>query len=622
VQHKRLSQKHVTQKMDISRVGKELMESPILSGEMQSPEQVPADKERVLFGLLSNLDGMVYRCRDDADWTMEFISDGCLRLTGYRPDELLFNGTASYAQIIHPEDHKRVRDEIRAAIKGKHRFLIEHRIICQDGTIKWVWARGACADEEDYPVVIEGFVEDVTKVRLNREKLEYLANHDPVTNLPNRLLLNDRLRRMMVNAQRSQSVVAVALVDLDNFKLINDTFGHNRGDQLLQTIAKRMQSCLRESDTVARLGGDEFVLLLSGENRGEALALAIQRVLKSVARPWQFEGHELGVSCSIGVSVFPRDGRDVQMLLRNADAAMYKAKELGKNNYQFYSPEMNTAIVQRLELQNMLQQALEKNQFVLFYQPKVDLTTGKISGMEALLRIAGDDNKLLQPQEFIKLAEETGLIVPIGEWVMRQACAFNKFLQDRNLPAMPVAINLSARQLVRYDLVGAVEQALNDTGLPAQYLELELTESMVMHNPEEVIKILERLEALGVQLGIDDFGTGYSSLSYLKRFPVNTLKIDRSFVHELGQDGDAAAIACAVINLGHSLGMKVIAEGVETEQQMKFLQEHRCDYMQGFLFSRPLPADGFVALLEQQCQERRPAAASNARKPKATARKS
>jgi len=582
-------------------VSKQLVGAPI-SDKIQTSDPALPDKERVLVGLLSNLDGMVYRCRDDADWTMEFVSEGCLRLTGYRPDELLFNGSISYAQIIHPDDRKRVRDEIRSAIKDKHRFLIEHRIVCRDDAVKWVWARGMVADEDDYPVFIEGFIEDVTKVRLNREKLEYLANHDPVTNLPNRLLLNDRLRRMMVNAQRSHSVVAVALVDLDNFKLINDTFGHNRGDQLLQTIAKRMQSCLRESDTVGRLGGDEFVLLLSGENRGEALSVAIQRVLKSVALPWQFDGNELGISCSIGVSVFPRDGRDVQMLLRNADAAMYKAKELGKNNYQFYSPEMNQAIVKRLEVQNMLQQALEKNQFVLYYQPKVDLTTGRIFGMEGLLRIAGEDNRLLQPQEFIKLAEETGLIVPIGEWVLRQACAFNKFLQDRNLPAMPVSINLSARQLVRYDLVGAVEQALNDTGLPARYLDLELTESMVMHNPEEVIKILERLKALGVQLGIDDFGTGYSSLSYLKRFPVNTLKIDRSFVHELGDDEDAAAIVCAVINLGHSLGMEVIAEGVETEQQVQFLREHRCDYVQGYLFSRPRPADEFVALLEQQCR--------------------
>ena len=595
-------------------MGKEAVDPEISNGKIKDPVQGLPDKERVLLGLLSNLDGMAYRCRDDADWTMEFVSDGCLRLTGYRPEELLFNGSVTYAQIVHPDDRKRVRNEIRAAIKEKQRFLIEHRVVCQDGTIKWVWARGAAADEDDYPVVIEAFVEDITKVRLNREKLEYQANHDSVTGLPNRLLLNDRLRRMMVSAQRSHSIVAVALVDLDNFKLINDTFGHNRGDQLLQTIAQRMKSCLRESDTVARLGGDEFVLLLSGENRGEALALATQRVLKAVARPWQFEGNELSVSCSMGVSVFPRDGRDVQMLLRNADAAMYKAKELGKNNYQFYSPDMNTAIVKRLELQNLLQQALEKNQFVLFYQPKYDLRSGKISGMEALLRISSDDNTLLQPQEFIKLAEETGLIVPIGEWVLRQACSFNKFLQDRNLLPMPIAINLSARQLVRYDLVSAVEQALHDTGLPAKYLELELTESMVMHNPEEVIKILERLEAIGVQLGIDDFGTGYSSLSYLKRFPVSSLKIDRSFVLDLGLDKDAASIARAVINLGHGLGLKVIAEGVETEQQLKFLQENHCDYVQGFLFSRPLPADEFVTLLEQEGQGRFPPPASGKRK--------
>ena len=573
-----------------------------LPGNEKTPPQAPtaADRERVLLGVMSNLDGMLYRCSNDSDWSMEFVSEGCFPLTGYRPEELLFNHSIAYAQVVHPEDRQRLRHEIRAAARGKQRFLAEHRIICQDGSIKWVWARGLCVlDADDNFIGIEGFIEDITKVKLNREKLEYLANHDPVTNLPNRLLFNDRLRRMMVNAGRSHSVVVVALIDLDNFKLINDTFGHNRGDELLQTVAQRMQSCLRESDTVARLGGDEFVLLLSGENRGEAVSLAVQRVLKAVARPWQFDTQELSVSCSIGVSIFPRDGRDVQTLLKNADAAMYKAKELGKNNYQFYSPEMNTAIAKRLELQNLLQRALEKGQFVLMYQPKIDLGTGKVAGMEALLRIA-DESRLLLPQDFIKLAEETGMIVPIGEWVLRQACAFNKFLQDRKLPAMPVAINLSARQLVRYDLVSAVEQALHDTGLPAEYLELELTESMVMHNPEDVIKILERLETIGVLLGIDDFGTGYSSLSYLKRFPVNTLKIDRSFVHEVGQDADASAIARAVITLGHSLGLKVVAEGAETEQQIKFLQENHCDYVQGFFFSKPLLPDEFVAMLEEK----------------------
>ena len=458
----------------------------------------------------------------------------------------------------------------------------------------------AVRDEAGTLLFYEGTVEDVTESKLNQEKLEHLANHDPVTGLPNRLLMNDRLRQMMLNAQRSNSIVAVALVDLDHFKLINDTFGHNCGDQLLQTMAHRMLACVRESDTVVRLGGDEFVLLLSGIGRGEAMSQVTQRVLQAIARPSQIEGRELSVSCSVGVSIFPRDGRDVQTLLKNADTAMYKAKEFGRNNFQFYSPEMNAVIAERLEMQSALRSAIEYEQFVLLYQPKVDLVSGQIAGMEALLRVKDEKGGLSLPENFIQLAEETGLIVPIGEWVMREACTFNKSLQLRGLPAMRVAINLSARQLTRYDLVRAVEHALGEAQLSAEFLELELTESMVMHDPEGVIAVLAQLKALGIQLSIDDFGTGYSSLSYLKRFPVTSLKIDQSFVRELGQEENAAAIVRAIISLGHSLDMKVIAEGVESEKQMSFLLENRCDAMQGFLFSRPLSADEFVLLVERE----------------------
>jgi len=687
------------------------------------------EKERVLATLMGNLDGMVYRCRNDAQWTMEFVSEGCFRLTGYQPAELLFNDQVSYEDIEHPDDRARAREEIDAALAEQRRFLIEYRICCRDGEVKWVWERGVGIYDEDGKVIaLEGFiediterklatqalqqaersfrsifenssdgifqttpdgrylnansalariygydtpaeliagigsiqsqvyvdparrvefmrqmhkhgivsnfvsevrrrdgdkiwisenaravfdeagtllfyegtVEDVTESKLNQEKLEYLANHDPVTTLPNRLLMNDRLRQMMRGAQRNQSVVAVVLVDLDHFKLINDTFGHNRGDQLLQTVARRMQACVRESDTVARLGGDEFVLLLSGEGRGEAMSQVTQRVLKAISKPWQVEARELSVSCSIGVSIFPRDGRDVQTLLKNADTAMYKAKEMGRNNFQFYSPEMNTVIAERLEMQTALRNAVENERFLLHYQPKVDLVSGRINGMEALLRIKDEKHGLMLPQNFVKVAEETGLIVTIGEWVMREACAFNKALQGRGLPAMSIAINLSARQLMRDDLVRTVEQVLRDTGLAAEFLELELTESMVMHGPENVIATLEQLEAIGVQLSIDDFGTGYSSLSYLKRFPVSSLKIDRSFVRDLGQDDNAAAIVKAVISLGHSLDMKVIAEGVETEKQMSFLLDNHCDGMQGFLYSRPLAGEDFITLLERE----------------------
>ena len=697
--------------------------------EIELSRQALREKERMLTTLMSNLDGMVYRCRNDAHWTMEFVSDGCYHLTGYRPEELLDNSRISYEEIEHPEDRARVREEIAAALTENRRFFVEYRIQCRDGEIRWVWERGvgiyddagsivtlegfvenvterklstqalqqaersfrsifenategifqtspdgrylnvnpalahiygfstgaeliasigdiqhqiytdparraefmrlmqeggvvtnfvseirrksgdriwisenarAVRDEAGTLLFYEGTVEDVTESKLNQEKLEHLANHDPVTGLPNRLLMNDRLRQMMLNAQRSNSIVAVALVDLDHFKLINDTFGHKCGDQLLQTMAHRMLACVRESDTVVRLGGDEFVLLLSGIGRGEAMSQVTQRVLQAIARPSQIEGRELSVSCSVGVSIFPRDGRDVQTLLKNADTAMYKAKEFGRNNFQFYSPEMNAVIAERLEMQSALRSAIEYEQFVLLYQPKVDLVSGQIAGMEALLRVKDEKGGLSLPENFIQLAEETGLIVPIGEWVMREACTFNKSLQLRGLPAMRVAINLSARQLTRYDLVRAVEHALGEAQLSAEFLELELTESMVMHDPEGVIAVLAQLKALGIQLSIDDFGTGYSSLSYLKRFPVTSLKIDQSFVRELGQEENAAAIVRAIISLGHSLDMKVIAEGVESEKQMSFLLENRCDAMQGFLFSRPLSADEFVLLVERE----------------------
>ncbi len=697
--------------------------------EIELSRQALREKERMLTTLMSNLDGMVYRCRNDEHWTMEFVSNGCYHLTGYRPEELLHNSHLSYKELEHPEDRARVREEITAALLENRRFFVEYRIQCRDGEIKWVWERGvgihdeagnvitlegfvenvterklstqalqqaersfrsifenategifqtspdgrylnvnpalaaiygfssgaeliasigdiqhqiytdpsrraefmrlmresgvvtnfvseirrkdgddiwisenarAVQDEAGNLLFYEGTVEDVTETKLNQEKLEHLANHDPVTGLPNRLLMNDRLRQMMLSAQRSKSIVAVALVDLDHFKLINDTFGHNRGDQLLQTMSHRMLACVREADTVVRLGGDEFVLLLSGAGRGEAMSQVVQRVLQTIARPSQIEGRELSVSCSVGVSIFPRDGRDVQTLLKNADTAMYKAKELGRNNFQFYSPEMNTVITERLEMQSALRSAVEHKQFALLYQPKVDLVTGQIAGMEALLRVKGENGELSLPENFITLAEESGLIVQIGEWVMREACNFNKSLQERGLPPMRVAINLSARQLTRYDLVRAVEQALQHAELSAEYLELELTESMVMHDPEGVIATLAQLQALGIQLSIDDFGTGYSSLSYLKRFPVASLKIDQSFVRELGQDENAAAIVKAIISLGHSLDMKVIAEGVETEKQMSFFLENRCDAMQGFLFSRPLSAGEFALLVERE----------------------
>ena len=442
-----------------------------------------------------------------------------------------------------------------------------------------------------------GIARDITQSRRAEERIRRLAHFDELTGLPNRTMFMHTLQRAFSLAQRRNKQFALFFIDLDRFKNINDSLGHEAGDRLLQDVAQRLRHHLRESDTVARLGGDEFVVLVEDCAEPRELTAIAQNILGAVGRPYVLSGHEYHVTGSMGISTYPADGLDPAALLKNADIAMYLAKDRGKNNFQFYSAQQNGHSFERLALESALGHALERREFLLHYQPKVDIRSGRIVGAEALLRWNHPDLDLVAPSQFIPLAEETGLIVPIGHWVLRTACAQSALWRSEGLPWMRVAVNLSARQFTDDRLIADIEVALAESGLPAQGLELEITESMVMQTPERAVVTLNRLREMGIAVSIDDFGTGYSSLGYLKRFPIDTVKIDRSFIKDLPHDNDDAAITRAVIAMAQSLRMRVIAEGVETREQLEFLREHNCDECQGYLLSRPLPAHEFALLV-------------------------
>jgi diguanylate cyclase (GGDEF)-like protein len=422
---------------------------------------------------------------------------------------------------------------------------------------------------------------------------------DPLTGLPTRVFFENRLNQALVEARRSGKMIAVVLLDLDRFRKTNHSLSHALGDVLLQNVARRLQHGLKSRDLLARLGGDEF-LLMKEINRAEEAIQTAEHIVDSIQLPFHIEESEVHLTASVGVSLFPQDGSDPEVLLRNADAALTRAKEQGKNTYQFYHVSMTTEDTKRLTLENSLRRALKENEFTVYYQPQVDLRSGQILGMEALVRWQIPGFAVISPKEFITVAEDTGLIVPIGQWVLHTACAQNKAWQDQGLGRLCVAVNLSARQFQQKDLVKMIGQALGETGLEGNCLELEITESYAMRNPDFTMTVLRELKNMGVRVSIDDFGTGYSSLSYLKQFPIDTLKIDRTFVKDLPNDPNDVAIAAAIIVLAHNLKLQVIAEGVESAAQLAILKKHRCDRMQGYLFSRPLPADAFEALLKEK----------------------
>ncbi|UGQ48010.1 bifunctional diguanylate cyclase/phosphodiesterase [Massilia endophytica] len=485
---------------------------------------------------------------------------------------------------------------------------LEYSMVGNDGVTRWFQTSGEPVyDSKGEFKGYRGTGSEITERKEAEQRIQHIAHHDVLTGLPNRMLLQDRLSQAIAYANRSGHPLWVMLIDLDRFKFVNDTMGHKAGDLLLKTIASRLQSSVRESDTVARLSGDEFVAILS-EYPDETLSPDIVgRVMRALAQPVLLDGKEFAVTCSIGVAVYEADGTPAQHLIEHADIAMYSAKKMGRNCYQFYQPAMNEEAQERLRIEGALRKALERGEFVLHYQPQVDIASGDIVGVEALLRWQHPELGMVPPDRFISLAEETGLIVPIGAWVMQTACAQARAWLDTGLPELRMAVNLSARQFAQPGLVASIEKVLSDTGLPARCLELELTESVFMNDVTQAVGLLHELKALGVALSIDDFGTGYSSFSYLRNFPIDVLKIDRSFVGDIGRDGeeaDQAAIVVSIIALAHNLKLRVIAEGVETAAQLAFLRRHACDEMQGYLFSRPLAAADLQAMLEEENAER------------------
>ncbi|HAN55053.1 MAG TPA: diguanylate cyclase, partial [Betaproteobacteria bacterium] len=433
-----------------------------------------------------------------------------------------------------------------------------------------------------------------------RAQMAYLAQHDALTDLPNRILLNDRLAQAMALAHRHGKQLAVMFLDLDRFKHINDSLGHAVGDQLLQSVAKRLTAGVRSSDTVCRQGGDEFVILLADVEHAEDAALSAQKILAALTAPHRIDQLELHVTVSIGISIYPNDGQDVDTLIKSADTAMYHAKESGRNNFQFFEPNMNALAVERHAIESGLRRALERQEFVLYYQPKIDLHSGMIVGVEALIRWQHPQRGLILPEQFVWIAEDCGLIIPIGIWVLGEACRQAQSWQDAGLPPMAVAVNISAIQFRHRDFLQHLTRILKDTGLAPHCLELELTESVLMHDASTTLAVLNGIKALGVRLAIDDFGTGYSSLSYLKHFQIDTLKIDQSFMRDIthaSADTADAAIITAVVSMGKSLNQRVIAEGVETREQLAFLQAHGCGEAQGYFFSRPVTAEALLTLL-------------------------
>jgi diguanylate cyclase (GGDEF)-like protein/PAS domain S-box-containing protein len=458
-------------------------------------------------------------------------------------------------------------------------------------------------DREGHPTGAVIVFRDVSAARAMALQIVHSAQHDFLTGLPNRMLLNDRLSQAITLAPRHFKKVAVLFLDLDGFKHINDSLGHPTGDKLLQSIGKRLVECVRGSDTVSRQGGDEFVVLLSEVERSEDTAITARRMLQAVAEAHSIDQHDLHVTTSIGVSVYPDDGLDAETLIKNADTAMYQAKENGRQSYQFFKPAMNVRAVERQAIEESLRRALDRGEFAIHYQPKINLKTGAITGAEALLRWTHPVRGPIPPGQFIPVAEDCGLILPIGRWVLREACQQARAWVDAGLPLATMAVNISAMEFRNDAFLQGVFSVLRDTGLASGFLELELTESVLMKHAEATESILRTLRARGIQLAVDDFGTGYSSLSYLRKFPIDELKIDQSFVRQITTAPDQTTIVTAVISMGRSLKLRVVAEGVETQEELAFLQAHQCDEAQGYYFGRSMLAEQFARLLETGISE-------------------
>ena len=525
---------------------------------------------------------------------------GAERIKGYRAEEIVGQ---HFSQFYALEDIQRGKPQRElAAAEATGRIEDEGWRLRKDGSK--FWANVVITALRDEAGTLRGFgkvTRDLSERRGSQEQLAYLAEFDPLTGLPNRHMLHDRLTKALSQARVSVGLFGCLVVDLDRFKIVNETYGHRAGDKLLNQLSARFRNHVRNADTIGRWGGDEFVVVLAGLAKADDAALVAQKILDALSDPFMVEGRETYVSAGIGISIYPKDGNDVDTLLKNADTAMYQAKEQGRNTFQFYVADMDQRPSQRLQMESSLRGALEREEFLLHYQPKADLATGAISGLEALLRWQHPERGLIPPIEFIPILEDTGAIIPVGEWVLRSVCGQIKSWQAAGIMLRPVSVNVSARQFQRRDFDAVLARIIEQAGIDPGFLQLELTESLLMKDAAEAARTLASLKALGVRLSVDDFGTGYSSLAYLKRFPLDELKIDRAFIRDIVTEPNDAAIALSVISLAHSLKLKVVAEGVETEEQLGFLRAHRCDEMQGYYFARPMQiADCTRALIEDR----------------------
>lgn len=530
------------------------------------------------------------------DGLIHMFNPASERIFGYAAQEVLGKKFTMLMSEADAEKHNQYLfnylESGRKIVVGSSREIIGRR---KNGEVFPAELRLGETKFEDEHLFI-GSMRDISERKAIEKRMAHLANHDSLTNLPNRNLLQDRARQALMQASRQGLRIGVLFLDLDHFKTTNDLLGHPMGDRLLQTVAARILNCVRDEDTVARQGGDEFILVLPNMKRFEDVAIVAQKVLVALAMPYSIDNTELHISASIGVSLYPDDGEDVATLMRHADTAMYYAKATGRNNFQFFTPKMNQAITERINIESKLRNALERNEFLLNYQPIVNLSTGQVSAAEALLRWLPDGGPI-GPERFIPVAEETGLIVPIGEWVMRAALHERRRWSEQGLTSPRMVVNLSARQFAQKNMVAKIGRLLQEVDLSPEQLGVEITESLIMERPEDAVRTLKALSDMGVQISIDDFGTGYSSLSYLKRFPLDKIKIDRSFISDIASDSDDAAIVTAIIAMAHSLNATVVAEGVESAAQLQFLRERGCDEFQGYYFSRPLPCEELLGKL-------------------------
>lgn len=583
---------------DVSRNSYEVLGSWLDITDMHAAQTRLHEREQLLRKIIETEPECVKLVDVDGN-ILEVNPAGLVMLQSSDPGEIIGQ---SILDFVAPEFKSRLQVVMRRVISGEPAML-EMDVIGAKGRKRRVESHAAPLYGPDGRVsTLLMVTRDISERADAESQVHYLAHYDLLTGLPNRALFRDRLLQAMAQAKRTSTLVAVMFLDIDHFKDVNDSLGHAIGDQMLKEMAQRIRACVRETDTVARFGGDEFGLIQTNLNTVEGTADLADRLITDIGKPFHIDGHEIHTAASIGVTIYPFDDHNAEDILKNADMAMYKAKREGRGRYQFYIAELNKIIQQRTAIERDLRTALAKDQLRLHYQPQLDLSTGQVVGVEALLRWQHPERGDISPVEFIPVAESTGLIMPIGEWVLRTACQQARAWQDAGLRPVRVAINLSAVQFRHKNLHETITQALADSHLDPCWLEVELTESLIMKDVRTTIETLQNLHELGVQISIDDFGTGYSSLSYLTRFPISKIKLDKSFVRDVDKK-DGAAIAHTVITLGHSLNMKVMAEGVETVEQLRFLREHGCNEVQGYYFGRPMPASAIERMLTGSLEE-------------------